>query len=56
VHEAGVVAAADPVVVAAGLWAVVHGVTSMAVSVPACPVDRDVLVEHLLAVQARGLA
>ena len=53
--DAGQIAPADPLVVATGLWAVVHGVTSMAVAVP-CPVDRDVLVEHLVAVQARGLA
>jgi AcrR family transcriptional regulator len=54
--DAGGIARRDPVVVSAGLWAVVHGVTSIAVSVPGCPVDRHVLLEHLLEVQARGLA
>ena len=46
----------DPVLAAAGLWAVVHGVTSMAVAVPDLPVDRHALLEHLLDVQAGGLA
>jgi AcrR family transcriptional regulator len=53
---AGAIAAGDAMLVATGLWAVVHGVTSMSVAVANCPVDRDVLIEHLLAVQARGLA
>jgi AcrR family transcriptional regulator len=54
--DAGHIAQRDPGVVSAGLWAVVHGVTSMALAVPGCPVDRHVLIEHLLEVQARGLA
>jgi AcrR family transcriptional regulator len=46
----------DPFLVATGLWAVVHGVTSLRITVPGFPlVDADELVEHVLEVQAQGL-
>lgn len=55
--DAGSIAPGDPLVVATGLWTVVHGVTSLAVSVPGYPiVGLDALLEHLLGVFRRGLA
>lgn len=54
--DAGAFAPGDPFLVATGLWAVVHGVTSLRITVPGFPlVDADALVEHVLEVQARGL-
>ncbi|MDP8976029.1 MAG: TetR/AcrR family transcriptional regulator [Actinomycetota bacterium] len=54
--DAGAFAPGDAFVVATGLWAVVHGVTSLRITVPGFPlVDADALVEHVLEVQARGL-
>lgn len=47
----------DPLLVATGLWTVVHGVTSLAISIPHFPiVGLDELVDHLLDVHGRGLA
>jgi AcrR family transcriptional regulator len=47
----------DPLVVATGLWTVVHGITSLAVSVPGYPiVGLDVLLDHMVDVYCRGLA
>jgi AcrR family transcriptional regulator len=43
--------------VAIGLWAVVHGITSLLISKPTFPwPDREHLIEHLLRVQIEGLA
>lgn len=54
--EAGAIDAPDPVLVATGLWTVVHGITSLAISIPHYPVvGLDVLVDHLLDVHRRGL-
>jgi AcrR family transcriptional regulator len=55
--DAGAIAAADPLVVALGLWAVVHGVTSLAISKPTLfdTAVLDALVDHLLRVQIDGL-
>ncbi len=52
----GAIAAGDPVLVATGLWTVVHGITSLAISMPHYPVGGlDHLLDHLLRVHARGL-
>ena len=52
----GAIAWRDPVLVATGLWTTVHGITSLAISVPGFPVvGLGTLVDHLLDVQARGL-
>ena len=54
--EAGAIRAPDPLLVATGLWTVVHGITSLAISIPHFPiVGLDVLVDHLLDVHRRGL-
>ncbi len=54
--EAGAFAPGDPFLVAMGLWAVVHGVTSLRITVPGFPlVDAEVLIDHVLEVQSRGL-
>ena len=54
--EAGAIDAPDPVLVATGFWTVVHGITSLAISIPHYPiVGLDVLVDHLLDVHRRGL-
>lgn len=54
--QEGAIDAADPVLVATGLWTVVHGITSLAISIPHYPVvGLDALVDHLLAVHVRGL-
>jgi AcrR family transcriptional regulator len=53
----GSIASGDPMVVATGLWTVVHGITSLAISLPGYPeVGLDGLVEHMLDVYCRGLA
>ena len=53
---AGAIAPGDPLLVATGLWTVVHGITSLAISIPHFPlVGLDTLVDHLLDVQGRGL-
>jgi AcrR family transcriptional regulator len=55
--DAGAVPAQDPVVVAVGLWATVHGLTSLLIAKPEFPwppVKR--LVEHLVETSVRGLA
>ena len=47
----------DPVTVAVGLWATVHGITSLAITVPELPRDRfDDLVDHTLRAHLAGLA
>jgi AcrR family transcriptional regulator len=54
--DAGVLGETDAVLVASGLWSLVHGITSLAVAKPGFPVvGLDKLVEHLLGVHLRGL-
>jgi AcrR family transcriptional regulator len=54
---AGAIPAGDAHLIATGLWAVVHGVTSLLIAKPDFPwPDVDTLLEHLLVVQCRGLA
>lgn len=56
--DAGAFAADDPFLVATVLWAGVHGLTSLRITVPAFPTfgDADGLVDRLLDTMARGLA
>ena len=55
--DSGAFAEDDPVLVATGLWAVVHGVTSLRISLPDFSlVDWDALLDHLLETAGRGLA
>jgi AcrR family transcriptional regulator len=63
--DAGAIRAANPVLVAFGLWAAVHGLTSLFVAKPGLfdpdhadrsdRSDREALIEHVLDVQLRGL-
>lgn len=54
--EAGAIGPVDPLLAATGLWTVVHGITSLAISMPHFPVvGLDTLVDHLLEVHGRGL-
>jgi AcrR family transcriptional regulator len=47
----------DPLQVAIGLWAAVHGICSLLISKPTFPwPDRERLIEHVLRVQIEGLA
>ena len=47
----------DPLVAATGLWVMVHGVTSLAISVPGFPeVGIERLMTHLAEVYTKGLA
>ena len=53
----GVVRHDDPFLVATGVWAAVHGLTSLVISTPDFPAQGlDVVVEHLVDVYLRGLA
>jgi AcrR family transcriptional regulator len=55
--DAGFVGEPDALLAATGLWVMVHGVTSLAISVPGFPtVGMDRLMAHLSVVCARGLA
>ncbi len=56
--DAGTFTADDPFLVATVLWAGVHGLTSLRITVPAFPTfaDADGLVDRLLGTMARGLA
>ncbi|MFN2608051.1 MAG: TetR/AcrR family transcriptional regulator [Acidimicrobiales bacterium] len=55
--EAGVFAPANPMLVATGLWAAFHGLTSLLISSPGFPwPDFDVIVDHIVDVHLRGLA
>jgi AcrR family transcriptional regulator len=46
----------DPLLAATGLWTVVHGITSLAISMPHFPVvGLERLVDHLLETHGRGL-
>jgi hypothetical protein len=54
--DAGQIKAADPAVVASGLWMLVHGITSLLITKPDFPwPDPKVLVDHILATYAAGL-
>jgi AcrR family transcriptional regulator len=54
---AGAITATDATIVSVGLWAVVHGVTSLLVSKPGFPWPPvDELIDHVLDTHARGLA
>ncbi len=53
----GAIPHGDAHLIATGLWAVVHGVTSLLIAKPDFPwPDVDALLDHLLVVQCRGLA
>jgi hypothetical protein len=53
----GAMRTADPVLVATGLWATVHGATSLAIAHAGhVPVEAEALIEHVLAVARLGLA
>lgn len=48
---------ADAYMVAIGLWAATHGVVSLLIAQPDFPwPDVDVLIDHMLATQAKGIA
>ena len=54
--EAGVLAPADPVLISLGLWAAVHGVTSLLITKPEFPwPDVDQLVNHVVMMCVDGL-
>jgi AcrR family transcriptional regulator len=54
--DAGAIPRQEPVFVALGLWAVVHGLTSLLISKPDFPwPNADALADHLCAVQVAGL-
>lgn len=54
---AGAMRERDPFLVATGLWCVVHGVTSLQISIPGFPFVGDrALLDHVLETQMRGLA
>jgi AcrR family transcriptional regulator len=54
--DAGVIPQQDPVFVALGLWAVVHGITSLLISKPEFPwPEVEHMVDHLCGVQVHGL-
>jgi len=54
---AGAIPQGDAHLVATGLWAVVHGVTSLLIAKPDFPwPDVDLLLDHLLRVQCQGLS
>ncbi|MGH8931660.1 MAG: TetR/AcrR family transcriptional regulator [Egibacteraceae bacterium] len=49
--------AGDPMLITFHAWSVVHGVTSLLISLPNVPwPDRDVLVDHLIETTLHGLA
>jgi len=55
--DAGALAAGDPFLTATALWSEVHGITSLLIARPDFPwPDVDVLLAHVVAVDARGLA
>lgn len=55
--EAGYFEEQDPFLVATGLWAVVHGITSLQISVHGFPlVGQRALLDHVLDTSLRGLA
>jgi AcrR family transcriptional regulator len=55
--DTGAIAPGDPELISVGLWALVHGVTSLLVSRPTFPWPPvESLVDHVMAVYAAGLA
>jgi AcrR family transcriptional regulator len=55
--DAGAIAPEDPIVIATGLWTLVHGITSLAISLPDYPIaGMERVVGHMLDVYKRGLA
>ena len=55
--DAGAFETVDPVVAATGVWAAVHGVTSLLISMPGFPwPDVEKLVDHVCRIQNRGLS
>jgi len=55
--ESGALAPDDPVLVALGLWATVHGITSLLITKPQLPwPDVDQLVDHVVSMCVKGLA
>jgi AcrR family transcriptional regulator len=55
--DAGVFARQDVFLVATGIWTLVHGITSMRITIPEFPfVGEEALLEHVLDTYARGLA
>jgi AcrR family transcriptional regulator len=54
--DAGAFRPVDPVLAATGVWAAVHGVTSLLISLPGFPwPDIETIVEHVCDNQLRGL-
>jgi AcrR family transcriptional regulator len=55
--DAGIFARQDVFLVATGIWTLVHGVTSMRITIPEFPfVGEQALLDHVLDTYARGLA
>jgi hypothetical protein len=55
--DAGAFRPVDPVLAATGVWASVHGITSLLISLPGFPwPDIDTLVDHVCTVQNFGLS
>ncbi|HJP66209.1 MAG TPA: TetR-like C-terminal domain-containing protein, partial [Actinomycetota bacterium] len=55
--DAGALRPAEPVLVSLGLWAAVHGVTSLLITKPEFPwPDVDQLIDHVLSMCVDGLA
>lgn len=54
--DAGVIASSDAFTISVGMWAAVHGITSLLISKPGFPwPDLETLIDHVLTVQVRGL-
>jgi AcrR family transcriptional regulator len=54
--DAGVFPPGDPVLVASGLWAVVHGITSLLIADRGLAWPLDQLLEHVIGTYQKGLA
>ena len=55
--DAGIFARQDVFLVATGIWSLVHGITSMRITIPEFPfVGEQALLDHVLETYARGLA
>jgi AcrR family transcriptional regulator len=55
--DAGIFRRQDVFLVATGIWSLVHGVTSMRITIPEFPfVGEQALLDHVLDTYARGLA
>ena len=55
--QAGQIRPTDPLLVATGLWMMVHGITSLMISKPDFPwPPRDQLIDHILGVYGAGLS